>query len=987
MAFLRKRSGSQCSFSKGDDEITVRRIEQTDVTRKSRSDTIQSTRSSCSSVEASDFAIHDSCVLRNFPKHKSSHLRFLAWVAYTRKYTDEYITDDERRTCPLLWCRDVFENQEAMLQHVWNCPYLAKGLYWCFHCQKPERVGKFNCKRCQGAPSRTDRMTSVAKKIFSKLGARPHRSEHVATSSSSEVSKRPSKVYEQSDPPVPPYFQDPIQQEQSMSWSHSDAQELPSSSVIPEMAGDWTAASHELPDTYISEMTGTECPIELGGGVETWEDNYYTDNLEDWDIPAVPFPKGRGSSPKLEIDTSVAHTSAPTNWIDTPLSATIISPMSAFGKFDSSSDASPVEISPTDSVVSGKSFFTDSGYSSATTQSATFSTRSFDRFPSIGEKKGKKREFGTVSEAWIKDTASSIPQSISSVVAMPIVTPNIESSPKVVHSAGRCTGAAKPTFVSSHWHDASSLVQSFSESLNAHIQHTKSALQMLPQTSTTLELMSMSRTSIVSIGLEVLTGILEGRNPTAIVQLFAFTHIAFALEIATDDDEAKIHTQEWFQDSLQWATGLRGERQQKGYEKVARAIWQPLETLVDYEPSNALQSSKENSLFATCKHFLDIFESLDSSKTNLSMVSPQFNFAQASFEYKAKTRVIDELIKKPRIEAFIEDVVNVEKRLHQSQITSIRDLELELICAGKLASQSDTAYSRFLQHVTALCDALYAEEPSIMSRTRYHIRDISRLKQLMPDENYDEEAGHNDFSQAEEQTTHQLHLHDDDDNLLLLDLDFESSFEETTTIDKHHDVAVFSRDCDEMLRFTHGSQTRVHMESHQPFTPDPLTQRNTQNHRCQPLQPPSITLHPPTPPQIPIFSSTSSSTSISPSPANSNTPTTSNSSSSHRCHCGYIPTGEEKWKASNLRRHKRIQHAAESKVYVCRWRGCKSSFTRSDNLRCHIREKGHYEGAEGDTGGDGNGGREEDEGREKKRRRIGGESQSGRGRHMGLALR
>ncbi|KAH7418084.1 hypothetical protein BKA64DRAFT_187933 [Cadophora sp. MPI-SDFR-AT-0126] len=604
MAFLRKRSGSQCSFSKGDDEITVRRIEQTDVTRKLRSDTVQSTRSSCSSVEASDFAIHDSCVIRNFPKHKSSHLRFLAWVAYTRKYTDEYITEDERRTCPLLWCRDVFENQEAMLQHVWNCPYLSKGLYWCFHCQKPERVGKFNCKRCQGAPSRTDRMTSVAKRIFSKLGARPHRSERNALSSSSESPKDQSKVFEQSETPVPPYFQDPFQEEQGMSWRHSDAQELPNSSIIPEMPGDWTAASHELPDTYISEMTGTECPIEIGGGIVTWEDNFYTDNLEDWDTPEVPSPKGRGSSPKLEIDTSVAQTSAPTNWIDTPLSATIISPMSAFGKFDSSADASPVEISPTDSVVSGKSFFTDSGYSSATTQSATFSTRSFDRFPSIGDKKGKKREFGTVSEAWIKDTASSIPQSLSSVVATPIVTPNIKISPKVVHAAGRCTGSSRKRLVSSHWHDAPSLVQSFSESLNAHIQHTRSALQLLPQTPTTLELMSMSRTSIVSIGLEVLTGVLEGRNPTAIVQLFAFTHIACALAIATDDDEAKIHTQEWFQDSLQWATGLIGERQQKSYEKVARFIWQPLESLADAIPRSA--SSKEGSLFAACKHFLDI---------------------------------------------------------------------------------------------------------------------------------------------------------------------------------------------------------------------------------------------------------------------------------------------------------------------------------------------------------------------------------------------
>jgi len=446
-------------------------------------------------------------------------------------------------------------------------------------------------------------MTSVAKKIFSKLGARPHRSEHNSQSSSSKSSKGLSNVFKHSDTPVPPYFQEPLQQEQGMSWSRSNVQELPNSSVVLEMPGDWTAASHELPDTHISEMTGTECPIELGGGIETWEDNFYSDNLEDWDIPSAPSPRGRGSSPKLEIDTSVAHTSAPTNWIDTPLSATIISPMSALGKFDSSNDSSPVEISPTDSVVSGKSFFTDSGYSSATTQSATFSARSFDRFPSIGEKKEKKREFGAVSEAWIKNTASSIPQSISSVVTMPIIARIEESSSKVVHSAGRCTGISKPTLLSSHWHDASSLVQSLSESLNAHIQHTKSALQTLPQTATTLELRSMSRTSIVSIGLEVLTGILEGRNPTAIIQIFAFTHIACALAIATEDDEAKIHTQEWFQDTLQWANSLRGQRQQKEYERVAKAIWQPLETLAGAIPRSA--SSRENSLFTTCKHFLD----------------------------------------------------------------------------------------------------------------------------------------------------------------------------------------------------------------------------------------------------------------------------------------------------------------------------------------------------------------------------------------------
>ena len=66
-----------------------------------------------------------------------------------------------------------------------------------------------------------------------------------------------------------------------------------------------------------------------------------------------------------------------------------------------------------------------------------------------------------------------------------------------------------------------------------------------------------------------------------------------------------------------------------------------------------------------------------------------------------------------------------------------------------------------------------------------------------------------------------------------------------------------------------------------------------------------------------------------------------NMQSKYRCHCGYEPEGAEKWKASNLRRHKRTQHSVELKLYSCNHQGCTSTFTRSDNLRSHQREKGH----------------------------------------------
>ena len=72
-------------------------------------------------------------------------------------------------------------------------------------------------------------------------------------------------------------------------------------------------------------------------------------------------------------------------------------------------------------------------------------------------------------------------------------------------------------------------------------------------------------------------------------------------------------------------------------------------------------------------------------------------------------------------------------------------------------------------------------------------------------------------------------------------------------------------------------------------------------------------------------------------------------SNKYRCHCGYTPSGEERWKASNLRRHKRTQHPTELRVHHCGYPGCKSVLTRSDNLRRHRRDKGHFLGYEGES--------------------------------------
>jgi hypothetical protein len=87
-------------------------------------------------------------------------------------------------------------------------------------------------------------------------------------------------------------------------------------------------------------------------------------------------------------------------------------------------------------------------------------------------------------------------------------------------------------------------------------------------------------------------------------------------------------------------------------------------------------------------------------------------------------------------------------------------------------------------------------------------------------------------------------------------------------------------------------------------------------------------------PTIPLPAEMASSIAL---PPNVSHPIQSNK---YRCHCGYEPTGSDEWKASNFARHKRTQHATAN-VYRCQYPSCSAKYRRSDNLRAHLRVKGH----------------------------------------------
>lgn len=508
-----------------------------------------------------------------------------------------------------------------MLQHVCNCPELNKGLYFCFQCQKTERLGRFH-KGCTGFPSKTDRLTSVAKKIFSKLGAGTHKK--TQEKSSADTSFSVTDCWRSSDEKKANLYDNLPQ------WDYPTGfQELSADNPIcSEMAADWTAACQELDGTSIPAMMGTDLNNEVD-----YQDNFYAETFEDFNVGSS-LPKTRTPSPKLpRLDTSMSplytgqwqyptqpsYQVSPSRSPFVPSIDDIVSPMSPIGTFNPNMS---LDISPTDTEASGASFFSDSGYTSATSPGG--SAGNFSRVPSFNDPKGTKRswDYATIpGEHSMMDVVAPILFPMSLPNFDQAFTESLNSTPSVSRSTSNASDKSKARDLSPHWEDAPSLVQSFSEVLDEHINHTKTTLRDMPSNAITAELLAMSKSSLVSIGLEVLAGILEGRRPSAVVQVFSFTHIACACAIVMSHDGDAIHKPEWFQDSLSWVSGLSSQRQKQLYTEIATSIWRPkgsVQTHSSPEVHSPIASS--NRLLKSCQHFLDSRSPLLPSLSKLILI-------------------------------------------------------------------------------------------------------------------------------------------------------------------------------------------------------------------------------------------------------------------------------------------------------------------------------------------------------------------------------
>jgi hypothetical protein len=182
------------------------------------------------------------------PKHKVSHLRFLTWVAYSRKYAPT-MDDVRRRTCPLIECEKSFINEEAMLQHVYECPRLSKGMYRCSGCGQEERISRFHTNGCHDLHPGKDKLFTVAnslrlaKKIFSPHGPKGRR----------VVESQPLRREI--------ITQEHVELHEISGASDAKVSELDTATSLTELDTAW----RDNPHGYIQELQGCDLPAELRG--------------------------------------------------------------------------------------------------------------------------------------------------------------------------------------------------------------------------------------------------------------------------------------------------------------------------------------------------------------------------------------------------------------------------------------------------------------------------------------------------------------------------------------------------------------------------------------------------------------------------------------------------------------------------------------------------------------------------------------------------
>ena len=106
-----------------------------------------------------------------------------------------HLNEIQRKTCPLIGCETWSKTPEAMLEHVYSCPFLSKGRYRCPECGKEEPISKQHIDGCPDSNTCKAWLAHPFKCVKSRLSRRGSN----GSSAQSPVSPQ--------DTPYLPYYQ------------------------------------------------------------------------------------------------------------------------------------------------------------------------------------------------------------------------------------------------------------------------------------------------------------------------------------------------------------------------------------------------------------------------------------------------------------------------------------------------------------------------------------------------------------------------------------------------------------------------------------------------------------------------------------------------------------------------------------------------------------------------------------------------------------
>ncbi|KAL1873803.1 hypothetical protein VTK73DRAFT_766 [Phialemonium thermophilum] len=915
-----------------------------------------------------------SCVTQGTSEGDCACHRFIVWAA-VRRNSSKRMPAEKKLECPLLRCTRRFDSHELMLRHVAECEHLSSAEYWCYDHMRLERFDDARCGRCLGRPSRRRKMLNMAKTFFHSLGHKAKRDRPLQSnfSTASMVAPPSYESLERTNEAKQPY---------PFELSATEIAELDSSEVVKtEMVKTAPDACHSaVIDPQALQIPELDSTVHFSGSLDGWSlQESISDPAVVVDHPQAEYQTDTAPRPSLQISTAYCQkgrfTSRP-NPRPVPLSSRSkgLSPSSSV-RSNASATSYLTTTSNDSSLVSACSTWSgawsvDSGFDTDLTvpvdqlgpadflpadtcdrPSGLFDGPCPDAFhtPAPGLS-ADLAEFGTLGQISPQDLF------MADLPACPIDANDIvmtdDSMPLLADGAdGKQTTACRS--------ETEALIESLLDTLREHVSSSLLKIQGPSKSSLAEQFCSMSIESIASTGIQSLRSLLNGGGPLTALDMICFIHVVYAFSLVVYEESATALSQGLFSRSRSYATSLPVD-QQESYAHLISLIWQPSRKMngvtnqiftgeldvttswssfpkgkevVLKHPGQSCPAS-EDCLLETACNFLDEIECSVILGQTIPCIEVQtsdlyakhfLNFDEASITSstpfsdaadKAITLLCREFNKPDDLVSIF---LELREQVTKGVVTTVRRFEIELLCAGRGRWNNLTYFGRFVPAVRRICDSLYQQYASygLNHRSVYHSLTATLIKNALSESVANQSHKPTNVAcTATQRNGVMSRLHADSGHVTDL-----SPMVPTLEGMGREEIEV--TDAPRRVTSAPENNTRGLGAVSLGFSNDSVAHEN----KRKKLQ------------------EDEGNNSEHEQDHNEERTQEEKVESDLCCEfCSYRPKGSPRWFKGSLAKHMKLQHSIEPpKIYKCPYPGCTSQYkNRSDNLRQHQIEKGHF---------------------------------------------